>query len=37
MTQGRASSSMEFSKYGEVPKKVEEKIMEKAAGKKKGE
>jgi elongation factor G len=33
MTQGRASSSMEFSRYMEVPKNVEIKIVEARAGK----
>lgn len=33
MTQGRASSSMEFSRYMEVPKNVEMKIIESRAGK----
>jgi elongation factor G len=33
MTQGRASSSMEFSRYMEVPKNVEQKIVENRAGK----
>jgi elongation factor G len=33
MTQGRASSSMEFSQYSEVPKNVEMKIVEGRAGK----
>jgi elongation factor G len=32
MTQGRASSSMEFSHYAEVPKSIAEELAQKAAG-----
>jgi len=37
MSQGRATYSMEFSRYAETPKNVAEGIISKFAGKRKGD